>query len=283
MTMSSPDYQHRLHEWQRLRAGDGWVDWSIVEWLDRCVAAQGRFIELASGDAAAKAQHDVGHWQAVTLFEQLAFFGQFGALLAQMPIAERAGWIATSINHARRIIELAPRDCGDDNAVHILTLAAGRQMLDAGQGVLTPTALGLLGDLSEGRVRNLMSGAQAQLTSVQGGIAVAEAREWLGARPAFRSSIWQIDFVPGASAGHEVRVPQAIDQSVFHPGLRRRNGFTIGAKGEEVTLPDFDAALAALSEMKEPRWRRPNDQGNWGIVKASGWITMPRDQLDLIR
>ena len=50
----------------------------------------------------------------------------------------------------------------------------------------------------------------------------------------------------------------------------------IGEKGQEVIIESYDAALQALSEMDVARWRRPNSQGNWGIVRASGWIVISR-------
>lgn len=80
-----------------------------------------------------------------------------------------------------------------------------------------------------------------------------------------------------------VRVPQASDGTVFHPGLRRRSGYMVGEKGQELTIENYDAALRALSEMDVPRWRRPNSQGNWGIVKASGWTVLSRRDLNSMK
>ncbi len=74
-------------------------------------------------------------------------------------------------------------------------------------------------------------------------------------------------------------MPQASDGTVFHPGLRRRNGYMIGAKGAEQVIESYDEALISLSEMHEPRWRRPNPEGNWGIVKGISWVTLPRREL----
>ncbi len=68
-----------------------------------------------------------------------------------------------------------------------------------------------------------------------------------------------------------------------NPGLRRRSGYMIGEKGQELTIENYDAALRALSEMEVPRWRRPNSQGNWGIVKASGWTVLTRQVLNNIK
>jgi hypothetical protein len=57
----------------------------------------------------------------------------------------------------------------------------------------------------------------------------------------------------------------------------------IGEKGQELTIENYDAALRALSEMDVPRWRRPNSQGNWGIVKALGWTVLTRQDLNNIK
>lgn len=66
-------------------------------------------------------------------------------------------------------------------------------------------------------------------------------------------------------------VPIAKDGSWFSKDLARRDGYMIGAKGEEFVVRDYVDALAQLRLMPKPRWRRPNDKGNWGIVTAVQW------------
>lgn len=66
-------------------------------------------------------------------------------------------------------------------------------------------------------------------------------------------------------------VPIAKDGSWFSPQLRRSTGFTIGAKGEEIVIDTYASALKELREMAVPRWRRPNSNGNWGIVSGVQW------------
>ena len=68
-----------------------------------------------------------------------------------------------------------------------------------------------------------------------------------------------------------IRVPVAADGSTFGPDLARKGRYTVGAKGTEKQYDTFDAALAALHQMKPPRWRRPNAAGNWGIVYGCSW------------
>ncbi len=66
-------------------------------------------------------------------------------------------------------------------------------------------------------------------------------------------------------------VPVAGDGSWFCPDLLRAGQFTVGEKGEERRLDTFEDALRALRQMAIPRWRRPNPQGNWGIVAGKRW------------
>ena len=72
------------------------------------------------------------------------------------------------------------------------------------------------------------------------------------------------------------------DGSVFHPGLKRSGGYTIGEKGDESQAEHFDKALAVLQRMPTPYWRRPNAVGNWGIVAGVRWVRLDASDLDLI-
>ena len=79
-----------------------------------------------------------------------------------------------------------------------------------------------------------------------------------------------------ADAGQEpaaapAKVPVARDGSRFGPHLARGGVFTVGAKGEERRFDNYEAALEYLRGMSTARWRRPNSNGNWGIVSATGW------------
>ena len=69
-----------------------------------------------------------------------------------------------------------------------------------------------------------------------------------------------------------VRVPYYIERdgkkSFFLPACRMAAGYRIGPKGEETTVPDYWEALARVSAMKPPRFRRPNADRNFGIVKC---------------
>lgn len=74
-------------------------------------------------------------------------------------------------------------------------------------------------------------------------------------------------------------VPVAKDGSAFLPGLRRASGYTIGAKGEERVVRQYEQALEELTRMETPRWRRPNSAGNWGIVSGVSWVSANTFQL----
>jgi hypothetical protein len=66
-------------------------------------------------------------------------------------------------------------------------------------------------------------------------------------------------------------VPVAADGTKFHRALKRNGHFVIGKKGEELRVSDFEAALRFLKSMPKACWRRPNKNGNWGIVTAVRW------------
>lgn len=71
----------------------------------------------------------------------------------------------------------------------------------------------------------------------------------------------------------KISIPFAADGSFFHPGLRRiKSGeFLVGEKGFEVSFENYFEALEYLQKMEKARWRRPNENSNWGIVSAVRW------------
>ncbi len=69
-------------------------------------------------------------------------------------------------------------------------------------------------------------------------------------------------------------VPVSKDGSKFdRVTCLRAGGYTVGAKGSEEKIENYTNALAALKSMSAPRWRRPNDKGNWGLVTGVTWTT----------
>jgi hypothetical protein len=78
---------------------------------------------------------------------------------------------------------------------------------------------------------------------------------------------------PSFTLSPSTQLPVARDGTCFHPGLIRSGEFTVGDKGDERRYDSFTEALQALRQMSVPRWRRPNDQGNWGIVSGIRWVS----------
>jgi len=76
---------------------------------------------------------------------------------------------------------------------------------------------------------------------------------------------------PQPAPRQELFVPYASDGSCFNPSLKRAGKYTIGDKEDEVTFADFEDALEYLRQMGVAKWRRPNPNGNWGIVTAVRW------------
>lgn len=67
-----------------------------------------------------------------------------------------------------------------------------------------------------------------------------------------------------------VRVPFYVEKdgnkTFFLPKCGAKSGFKVGPKGSEELFTDYWKALARLTTMKPPRFRRPNAEGNFGIV-----------------
>ncbi|TXN17285.1 hypothetical protein FV219_00500 [Methylobacterium sp. WL122] len=67
-------------------------------------------------------------------------------------------------------------------------------------------------------------------------------------------------------------MPVAKDGSWFEPETcRTQRGYTVGAKGAEIHISDYQEALERLARMPIPRWRRPNAAGGWGLVTGTTW------------
>lgn len=69
-------------------------------------------------------------------------------------------------------------------------------------------------------------------------------------------------------------VPVAKDGSRFTVDTCNKKGtYTVGEKGNEQKFSNYFEALAYLKEMTTAKWRRPNNNGNWGIVSAVDWVS----------
>lgn len=227
-------------------------------------------------------------WEICDVFSALGLYGRFGVTDAEIPEDSRERHIQKMLSAAIGFLERADiqRIAGKDNQLSkIVALAQSRWNLDHATGEVDPASLAILGGISEGRVRNMMSGGGRAFENTGGRVSAASAFTWLQERPTFFNSIWQqpddaARETPGTDALEDVVfVPVAADATIFHPGLVRSGKYTIGAKGDEVQCATFEEALGALQKMATPRWRRPNEAGNWGIVSGRDWKRIERRAL----
>lgn len=205
---------------------------------------------------------------------------------------ESERYVAGAVESAEGFLRRSPLDRWDINNSRmsdlelIVMLARNRWALDNMQPI-EPAALAYFGGLSEGRIRNMMSGAKAVFTNKSGWIPATEALAWLADRKEFYTSIWRDQRLPQYGVRDRtpledpIFVPVARDGSVFHPGLSRGAGYTIGPKGDERQVESFEDALRRLYSMPSPYWRRPNDAGTWGIVAGVRWERLDRSDLQV--
>jgi hypothetical protein len=123
-------------------------------------------------------------------------------------------------------------------------------------------------------------------------VSTAEAERWLSSRrnPKYHKTVSSESLTkpeeidePGLdlSGGYNF-IPFARDETEFRPGNCRTSSgdFIIGKKGEEEHFTDYFEALIELQHMAEPRWRRPNEKGHFGIVTGVGWKRVAVDELE---
>lgn len=224
------------------------------------------------------------HWTGTKLIDNAGIYGLYGVTPADVPFEVRKAWVnalAQQLDQFRKVAQPEPHGV----IARIINLALSRHAIDTEEGDVDLQSLALFGGVTEGRVRNILSSGDGSLEKVGQHVTAASAATWLKGRKEFFASIWQQpdDVAPEAHSpdfsDDVVFVPVAADGSIFHPGLARGGKFTIGAKGEEVQHPSFEDALVALQKMATPRWRRPNEAGNWGIVSGRDWKRIERRQL----
>ncbi|WP_210528509.1 hypothetical protein [Rubellimicrobium arenae] len=230
-------------------------------------------------------------WPISDRLHYALLYGMYGVTPESIPLKERAGWIANLVEEVATFAarsDVRALEGGGNAIIRIANLASSRHHLDTGRGEVDVHSLAVLGGVSEGRVRNLLSGSEGPLErGPEGGIVAMSALTWLQKRKDFLNSIWAED-EPVETEDSEPAgpiepdritfVPVARDGSIFNPDLIRGGVYQIGAKGEEQTFSNFTDALAALNAMPVPRWRRPNDKGHWGIVSGVAWQRVERQQ-----
>ncbi len=306
--------ERRDRYWETLE-GDETGSWDFGQWLAEVLEEHLGIIEDLMGssrvaacfnDLLAEEKETIGQkidnwrevfsnydgsiWQNWRIGRELgdaAIYGRFGVTRSDIPLEERRPSLEALIERIEAFYERSNLDriAGQENeVVKIVRLARARWNLDTEAGEIDPASLALLGGLSEGRIRNMMTGSDRVFENTGGKVSARSANQWLKSREAFYHSIWEQEegaepVDTDADMTDAVVVPRASDGSVFHPGLARKGRFTIGAKGRERQEDGFDEALRLLLNMSEPRWRRPNAAGNWGIVKGTELIRIEREDL----
>lgn len=207
--------------------------------------------------------------------------------------------ICESITHLLDLVPDGPR-----RALELATLrdmALARLAYDTGER-LTVHQLAALSDVSVKRVQNAVyADKKAPMVDADNKMTREGCERWLVDRD-YQPSLWpqvqalgELDDEWGRdvvlatvednpSYDDFLFVPVADDGSVFCPALKRDRAqhFTIGPKGAEETVGDYDDALERLSRMAVALWRRPNQNGNWGIVSAQSWKRIRRAELQAL-
>lgn len=211
----------------------------------------------------------------------LAAYAEYGIVLHDSQDEEElANHIESLLTQAQDLLAKTPiSQWGLSSSTALSSLvfvASNRWALDHDEAV-EPSALAYFGGISEGRVRNLMSGESRVFSAKDGKISAQDALKWLTGRSEFWNSIWREQSLSSYSQASDAPlekagfVPVARDGSMFHPNFKRGSSYTIGKKGAEEQVADFYDALARLQRMPVPYWRRPNANGNWGSVAGVRW------------
>jgi len=235
-------------------------------------------------------------WPFGSMLHNLSAYSRYGIDLGseeEGDETEPEDRLREMVEAAERFLALCPLDAwlGKERTPDLentISMARARWALDHDRPV-EPEGLALLGGVSQGRMRNMVTGRDPEMHRENGLIPAHEALAWLEGRDNYFPSIWRTErpSLSREEPGHgdaDMRfffIPEARDGSVFHPELRRRNGFTIGLKGEEERLENFEDALERLQGMHVPSWRRPapSGRGGWGIVQGVSWIRMSQQEL----
>lgn len=213
----------------------------------------------------------------------------------QTTLEERRSRIDAVIEYGRVMIENGSVLFGD-RFMYIWNAVAARAALDFG-GTVTAEGLQLLSGVLPAAIRNAVSQGELH-PDARGAFLANDARSWLERRRGYCPSRWT-DLNDGQEILDPERVitpdelgmifvPQDADGTPFTPehvvrGAKSGGGLsiTVGLKGSEKQFRDFYKALEALLKMDVPRWRRRNEAGNWGTVRARGaWVKVSKARVD---
>lgn len=234
-------------------------------------------------------------WPMGIRLHNLAAYAYYGIVIRDENDSDMEAYLAKEVREIGAFLDESPIDQWLPDSVAIKTtleevvsLARNRWALDCGESI-EPGALAFFGQVSEARVRNLMAGRNRKFKHVDGRVTATDALKWLADRDSFYDSIWRTQSMepepePELSKYRDepLFLPVARDGSIFHPGLKRTKGFQIGPKGNEEYRETFKDALSELQRMQIPYWRRPNQEGIYGIVRGTGWERYDQKKLEAI-
>lgn len=245
--------------------------------------------------------------------ELLMAFGKHGVLLdvqgSEIKLASTDGrieFVDTLIQDMRAFYDAIPVGWKEqmprlaqelDVLERVLLAAEGRFRVDTDKPVSADQLAAMTG-LGLRSMKNLLlpSSPSGLRTDEQGLVPAKLARPWLESRPDYKASMWldpdtstdgtteaEKESADDDLEGEVFFVPVAADGTHFDPATCRRSGtYQIGIKGAERNIENFREALGELSRMKKPAWRRPNQNGNWGIVQGQSWTRMSAAELGLV-
>lgn len=249
----------------------------------------------ASGDLSwrecwDRADMDAGVISMSEYFIELNAYGYYGLQLQDGDSTDPAShgsdrernW-ADHLKKGRDLLESVPEGWAEITELERTLLAAeARFSLDFGRD-LSVEQLAALARMTPKSIRNLLtpkSGETDLRTNGEGMIPGADAMRWMSKREDFRTSIWmeaaenaELPSRPSNELLTDVMfIPVAKDGTAFDPVFcRNGRGYTIGPKGAEMPIDDYFEALRILTKASSPHWRRPNENGNWGIVAGISW------------
>ncbi len=119
-----------------------------------------------------------------------------------------------------------------------------------------------------------------------------DALKWLEGRRKFKKTKTILGEIIGDSGEYEEPatliqiqhfVPVASDATIFHQETcKSPDGYySVGEKGKEEKFDSYFEALVELQRMPVPRWRRPNANGHFGIVRGVSWERQSAEDLGL--
>lgn len=187
-----------------------------------------------------------------------AKIGAVEALLAQIPVG--------------------PWGLRADAAARILDAAKARRAIDRGKTV-DPMGLAVLGDVSVGRMHNLMAGPEREFTPWKWRVRPKAAREWLRKR----GRLYPV-LPPAEADGSEVDgdrvdplfIPVSSTGQFFAPDASIEGVFVVGQGADRQEVAGYEDAVAALQEMAAPVWERLDERGQRTQERGARWVRVPR-------